>query len=77
MVEITTSTRTLCKCQLLNTILTTLRWRLAVNSHMHIVKQIINVIPKRLHVFIQDRHVYKHNNTGVVSLHIIFRKKIL
>ena len=37
------------------------------NSHMHIDKQIINIIPKYIHVFIQDHGAYKQKNSQIVS----------
>jgi hypothetical protein len=36
------------------------------NSHMRIDEQIINIIPKWIHVFIQDRGAYKHKNYRIV-----------
>jgi hypothetical protein len=30
---------------------------------MHIDEQIINIIPKSIHVFIQDRGAYKHKHS--------------
>jgi hypothetical protein len=37
---------------------------------MHIVEQIINLIPKWSRVFIQDCGTYNHQNAHFVSLHI-------
>jgi hypothetical protein len=34
---------------------------------MHIDKQIINIIPKYIHVFIQDHGAYKQKNSQIVS----------
>lgn len=45
------------------------------NSHMRIAEQIIDNIPKWLHVFIKDRGAYKHKTTQIVSFHIILLVK--
>ena len=36
------------------------------NLHMHINKQIIDIIPKRIHAFIQDLGAYKHKFARIV-----------
>jgi hypothetical protein len=42
---------------------------------MRIVEQIINIITKWFHVFIQDRGTYKHRIARFVSLYIYFYGK--
>ena len=37
------------------------------NSHVRIDEQITNIIPKWIHVFIQDGGAYKHKNARIVS----------
>ena len=47
------------------------------NSHMHIDEQITNIIPKWIHVFIQDCDVYKHENSRNVFYLYFFWNKYL
>jgi hypothetical protein len=42
---------------------------------MCVVVQIMDIIPKWFHVFIQDRGTYKHYNICFISLHIRRRLK--
>jgi hypothetical protein len=45
------------------------------NLHMCIDEQIINIIPKWIHVFLMDRSAYKHKNSQIVSQHNFFPEK--
>jgi hypothetical protein len=47
------------------------------NSHMRIDKQITNIIPYWIHVFIQDRGAYKHKNACIVFILYFFSEKYL
>ena len=46
-------------------------------SHIHIDEQITNIIPKWMHVFVQDCGAYKHKNARFIFWHIFFTEIIL
>jgi hypothetical protein len=44
---------------------------------MRINEQITNIITKSIHIFIQDRGAYKHNNARIVFHLYFFRNKYI